>query len=149
MENLGPSFSKIFRLIQGNMCSGSGQLLIPVFQLPEHDINAYQSGSGCFALPVVTSAALSSCRLLSLCHAREHGRKSSRASCRLSKHSSLPEMGRGWKEVLWWIRSHCSRDQLFACALYTAEPRTESSVSNFTNPLSFLLDLSRVLLMLD
>lgn len=28
------------------MCSGSGQLLMPAFQLPEHDINAYQSGPG-------------------------------------------------------------------------------------------------------
>lgn len=48
MENLAPWYSKSFRFIQGNLGSGSGQLLTPAFQLPEHDINAYQSGSGLF-----------------------------------------------------------------------------------------------------
>lgn len=48
MENVGPWYSKSFGLIQGNMCSGSGQLLTPAFQLPEHDMNAYLLGSGLF-----------------------------------------------------------------------------------------------------
>lgn len=48
MENLGPWYSENFRLIQGNMYFGSGQLLIPASQLPEHDITAHQSGSGLF-----------------------------------------------------------------------------------------------------
>lgn len=48
MESLGPWYSESFRLMQGNMCSGSGQLLTSAFQLPEHDTNAYQWGSGLF-----------------------------------------------------------------------------------------------------
>lgn len=86
MGGLGPwGWDSFGQLMQGYMCSGSGQLLTAPLECW-----AARTRTVLLHLWWLLQGSASHRVLLYPCHAQEQGRKSSRASCRLSKHIPLP-----------------------------------------------------------